>query len=97
MVRHIVMWNLIDPSDKEEKAKKAKADLEALQGIVPGLLRLEVCISPLEGSNRDIILESFHEDEAALIAYRDHPEHKRVAAFVGSITRDRSVIDFIEE
>ena len=42
MVKHIVMWNLTDKDKVAENGAIMKQKLEALVGVVPGLLRAEV-------------------------------------------------------
>ena len=42
MVKHIVMWSLTEPEKKSETVAIMKQKLEALVGVVPGLLKLEV-------------------------------------------------------
>lgn len=38
MVTHIVLWNLKDKSQKAQQGGEMKRRLEALVGVVPGLL-----------------------------------------------------------
>ncbi len=38
MVTHIVFWNLNDVPEKEQNAAEMKRRLEALAGVVPGLV-----------------------------------------------------------
>ena len=42
MVKHIVMWNLADKAHAAENAATMKQKLEALVGVVPGLLSAQV-------------------------------------------------------
>ena len=81
MVRHVIMWNMKDGLSADE-SRKAKADirdaLEALKGVVPGLLEINVVTEPLETSNADLLLDSLFEDREALAVYADHPAHVRV-------------------
>lgn len=57
MVRHVIMWNMKDGLSPDE-SRKAKTDirdaLEALKGVVPGLLEVNVVTDPLETSNADL-------------------------------------------
>lgn len=97
MVKHIVLWNLLDTLSTEEKSKTAqtiKAELEAIAGVMEGLIELRVIIDPLDSSNTDIMLYSVFESEQALRGYVEHPEHKRVgAAYVRPNVRQRACID----
>ncbi|MDR2938413.1 MAG: Dabb family protein, partial [Prevotellaceae bacterium] len=52
MVKHIVTWKLKEAaagSDKASNAQLAKEKLEALNGKIPGLLKLEVGIDFMHG------------------------------------------------
>ena len=42
MVKHVVMWELKDKETKAEVGAEMKKRLEALVGVVPGLLKAEV-------------------------------------------------------
>ena len=98
MVKHIILWNLKDEFSAAEKAEiKAgiKEGLESLAGKIPGLLDIKVYTDGLESSNRDLMLDSSFEDEAALKAYAIHPEHVHVAdTKVRPFTSQRSCLDF---
>lgn len=99
MVRHIVSWNFKEELTPEEKAGhglKIKKDLEALKSVIEGIQELTVIVSPLPSSNAEIVLNSLFETEEALAAYQIHPEHKKASSFVGSVTKDRRCLDFLE-
>ena len=74
MVKHIVMWTLSEPEKKSETAAIMKQKLEALVGIVPGLLKLEVGENFTAGTY-DVILYSEFESREALKNYATHPAH----------------------
>ncbi|MBQ9861559.1 MAG: Dabb family protein, partial [Clostridia bacterium] len=72
-----------------------KQGLEALAGIVPGLIEMQVEISPLASSNADVMLYSVLESEDALKAYAVHPAHVEVAnTLVRPYTATRACMDF---
>lgn len=99
MVRHIVMWNFKDYIGVEQRlnyALQMKADIESLRNVIECIHDLNVYIDPLPSSNADIILISMFETEAALSNYQLHPEHQKIASFVGSIMKDRKCIDYLE-
>ena len=55
MVTHIVFWKLKDEAlgaDKAENAKQIKQRLEALVGIIPGLIEAKVGINENGGNGR---------------------------------------------
>ncbi len=94
MVRHIVLWKLKE-TDKAENAAEMKRRLEALRGNIPGLLELEVGLdSSGAEAAADISLYSTLESWEALRVYQIHPLHQDVAAFVGTITKERRVSDY---
>ena len=99
MVRHIVTWSFKDELTEEEKgehAKKIKADLEALPQFISGIIDIKVYIDLLPASNKSLILNSLFESEHALTEYQNHPEHKKVSAFVGTVVKDRVCVDYLE-
>jgi len=99
MLRHIVAWNYKDgftETENKENAMKIKAALEALPKFIDEIVELKVCINTLPSGNKDIILNSLFENEEKLAAYQIHPEHKKVSAFVGTVTQNRACIDYYE-
>ena len=99
MLRHIVTWSFKDGLTAEENqanALKVKQELESLKGKIDGVIELKVYIDLLSSSNRDVVLDSLFESEAALKAYQIHPEHQRVGGFVGSVLQDRVCVDYYE-
>lgn len=95
MVKHIILWTLKDEFNNDEIKKDMKESLEALKGVVPGLLEIEVQIEKLESSNVDVMLYSVLESEEALKGYAVHPAHVEVAdTKVRPFTSSRSCIDF---
>lgn len=97
MIKHIVFWRLNgdSPAARHAQAREIKAALEALNGGIPGLLRLEVGID-LSGDTdaADVVLYSEFTDRAALEAYHHHPEHQKVAPLVRAARAERRVVDY---
>lgn len=100
MVKHIILWKLKDEfSDDEKKLikQKAKENLEALKGKIPGLIDIKLNITGLSNSNADMMLDSSFESEEALKGYAVHPEHVAAAdGFVKPFTAQRLCLDFEE-
>lgn len=99
MVKHIILWTLkeeLSGTEKESVKKGIKESLEALQGVVPGLLDIKVIIDGrLDSSNADVMLDCTLESEEALKDYAVHPAHVAAAnAKVRPFTAVRSCIDF---
>lgn len=98
MVKHIILWTLKDEFNNDQIKKEMKESLEALKGVVPGLLEIEVQIEKLPSSNADVMLYSVLESEEALKGYAVHPEHVKVAdTKVRPYTATRACIDFAVE
>ncbi len=95
MVKHIVIWKLKE-ENKEENALKIKEALEALNGQIPGLLRLEVGFDfSKKESSGDIVLYSEFDTKEHLDAYVIHPQHVAVGSLVRGATCERKMIDYI--
>lgn len=99
MVRHIVSYNYGEGFTEEENRKNAikmKEELEALKGVIDGLVSIQLLIQPLAGAEADLLLDSVFVDEAALRAYMVHPEHVRVANnYVRPCISNRKCLDFV--
>jgi hypothetical protein len=99
MVKHIVAYNYAEGFTKEENhrnAQKMREELEALVGVIDGLITLKLYASPMESSDFDLLLYSELESEEALRAYMVHPEHVRVATnYVRPFISGRQCMDFI--
>ena len=99
MVRHIVAWNFKEgftEAENRENALRVKAEIEALPQWIDGIVKIEVKIDLMSTSTRAVVLDSLFVSEEALEAYVVHPEHKRAAAFVGSVFQDRVCLDYHE-
>ena len=99
MVKHVIIWKLKDEfsaGEKAEIAKRIKAGLEGLKGVIEGLEEITVYADLLGSSTGDLMLDSLFTDEAALKAYAVHPMHVEVAdRDVRPYTAVRSCADFI--
>lgn len=98
MIKHIVMWKLKDTAHgntKEQNAELIKEKLEALNGRIEGMIRLEVGIdfSNTESSG-DVVLYSEFRTEKDLENYQNHPEHKAVMPFIMEARAERRVVDY---
>lgn len=98
MIKHIVMWKLKEFSEGRSKAENIqimKSMLEALNGKIPGLEKLEVGLN-ISSSEMgfDLVLYSEFKDEQALETYQNHPEHLIIREFVGKVRDKRAVVDY---
>ncbi len=95
MVKHIILWKLKDEYNTPEIKHNMKAGLEALVGVVPGLLEMKIEIAPLSKSNADVLLYSVLESEEALQNYAVHPAHVKAAdELVRPFAATRMCMDF---
>ena len=97
MIRHIVFWRL-NGDTAEVRAKQAadiKEALEALNGKIPGLIRLEVGIDfSASPDSADVALYSEFESREALESYHHHPDHLAAAPVVKAARVERRVVDY---
>ena len=97
-LRHIVMWTLKDEAEGHSKAHnmlKARQVLMACSNLVPGIEHFEVGLKT-DGLDCtcDVILNSVFKDEAALMAYQNHPDHIAIKPFMKAIVAQRQCMDF---
>jgi hypothetical protein len=99
MLKHIVLFKLkpsAEGASKEENAKKIKAQLEALTGKIPQVRKMEVGLNAVAAEGAyDIAIYSEFADQKDLEIYAKHPEHVKVAEFVGKVRESRAVVDYI--
>jgi len=98
MVKHIVMWTLKESAQgrsKVENARMMKEKLEALVGVVPGLLRAEVGID-FERSEQsyDVSLYTEMDSRESLHIYQNHPAHLAAVGFIREVRDQRCVVDY---
>jgi hypothetical protein len=98
MVKHLVMWKLKENAEggtKEQNAKKIKTELEALKKKVPQIKHLEVGVNFLPSdASYDLALYSEFANEKDLDVYLKHPDHLKIADFVGKVRESRVVVDY---
>ena len=80
---------------KQENMDYIKAGLMDLIGKVPSLRSAEVGQDVLHsGMSFDMCLICEFEDLDGMLAYRDHPEHVKVASYIAKVKTERAVIDY---
>ena len=92
------MWNFADhaaDADKATNLSLAAERLNALKGLVPGMLTLEAAIpsEPLEHSY-DLVLYSEFASAEDLHAYATHPDHVAVGKFITRARTERVCVDY---
>jgi len=98
MIKHIVFWKLKENANGNTKAENAlliKEKLEALNGRIKGVLKIEIGIdfSKTESSS-DVALYSEFASREDLDNYQSHPEHKALLPFITEARSERIVVDY---
>jgi len=99
MLKHVVLFKLMEQAeraDKDQNARRLKAEIEALVGKIPQIIKMEVGINtvPSEAAY-DIALYSEFSDKGDLEIYQKHPEHMKVVDLVKKVAAGRVVVDYI--
>ncbi|MCM1263792.1 MAG: Dabb family protein [Butyrivibrio sp.] len=97
MVHHIVLWNLkeeLNADEKKEAALNIKEKLEAVKDSVSGVVSLQVVTDGLPSGNKDIGLISVFETKEALHEYQVSPAHIEAAGYVGEAATGRVCFDY---
>lgn len=94
MIKHVVMWkfkNNVADADKREMKRR----LEALKGVVPELVDIEIGLNVAAGdATKDMVLYSEFKTLEDLAGYAGHPEHLRAVEFVKPLVCERAVVDY---
>ncbi len=97
MIKHIVLWRLNGKTDAERAAQAAEIQrrLHALNGRVPGLVKLEVGINFAHSSrSADVALIAKLESRAALDAYQAFPDHVTAKHYIAAQAADVWAADY---
>ena len=99
MIKHIVFFGLADNAEGKSKAENAqiiKSALENLIHLIPEIKKIEVGINYPDApkTNYDIALYSEFENFDDVNIYQEHPEHKKVASYIGKVRISRAAVDY---
>lgn len=99
MIKHIVFFGIVDEAEGKNKAEimqYIKKELENLINLIPQLRKIEVGLNHPEApvGNFDLALYTEFDTMDDLDAYQVHPEHKRVAAYIGKVKTSRACVDY---
>ena len=99
MIKHIVCFQLADEAEGKTKAENAqiiKDGLENLVNLIPQAKKIEVGINHPDTpvSNYDIVLYCEFDSIDDLNIYQEHPEHKKVGAYIGKVKTGRVCVDY---
>ena len=96
MIQHIVVWKLIEMTDKarDEAVNRFREELSALVGVIPGFRSISITEDIAEiDANADVVLLSIHDSRDALEAYRSHPGHVASAPWWAQLVARREAVD----
>ena len=94
MIKHIVMWKFKDDVPDADKLE-AKRQLEALKGVAPTLISIEVGLDVLgSAQSKDMVLYSEFASMDDLKAYANHPEHVKVGGYIKPRVCERHAVDY---
>ena len=99
MIKHIVFFGLADNAEGKTKAENAqiiKTGLENLIHYIPEIKKIEVGINYPNApkTNFDIALYCEFDNFEAVDIYQEHPEHKKVASYIGKVRVSRAAVDY---
>ena len=102
MITHIVFFRLLDEAEGKTKAQNAaiiKEGLESLITKVPGLKSIQVGVNipDAPATDYDIALTCRFDTWEDLNVYANHPEHLKVAAYIGKCKSSRAACDYEDE
>ena len=98
MIKHIVFFSIADLAEgktKLENAQLIKTELENLKNLIPEIIKIEVGINHpnADSGNYDIALYTEFASFADLDIYQQHPDHKKVAGYIGKVKTARACVD----
>lgn len=97
MINHVVLFKLkaYPAEEKSQIIANAKAMLLGLKGKIEELKHIEVGENyELDSKSFDLALITHFESVEGLDVYRVHPEHVKVAAYIGGVVEARAAVDF---
>jgi hypothetical protein len=100
MLRHVVMFKMKESAEgagKSENLVRLKSGLKSLVGKIPEIRHFDVGQDVLNTAvSYDLVLYSQFDNKEDLFSYQKHPEHVKIAEFVGKVCSSRIVVDYTE-
>ncbi len=93
MVRHVIMWKF--RQDTEAQMQEFLSRLQALDGVIPEILHMQIGVNCKDGNNFDACLIADFADFEALERYKNDSRHVAVSQLCKSIRETRGAVDFI--
>jgi hypothetical protein len=95
MIRHVVMFRWTPEATPEQKQRMAE-ELARLPSLVPSVRVFRA--GPDVGINQgnfDFVVTADFDDADGYVAYRDHPEHRKIVEeFIRPVTAQRAAVQF---
>ena len=99
MIKHIVMFKFkkfAESNNKLGNTQMLKQYLEALPAKINEIKFFQVGVNFSDASVAyDLVLVSEFFSKESLYSYQQHPEHVKVADFVGKVCESRIVVDYV--
>lgn len=93
MIKHIVLFKFKNPS--EEIINNVVSGLRALEGKVESLRSIEVGTDVIRSERSyDVALVSSFDSLDGLQAYQIHPEHVKIADYIGTVKESTIAVDY---
>jgi phage terminase large subunit len=94
MFKHIVMWTFKE-ENKQDNLRKAREVFLDMKNKIDVIRGVEVGIDTIRGeASYDIVLTVTLDSANDLPVYINHPEHKKVADFIGKVRDKRVNVDY---
>ena len=97
MIRHVIMWKFVDEYEgmnKDEIMSAIEDKFAHLKAVIPEIKSMSVERDILRSERSfDMIYMTEFESLEALEVYRVHPEHVKVAKFIGAVRDLQAVTD----
>lgn len=93
MVRHVIMWKF--RPGEETRMQEFLNRLQALDGVIPEILHMQIGVNCKDGNNFDACLIADFADFDALERYKNDPRHVEVSQLCKSIRETRGAVDFV--
>lgn len=97
MIKHIVLFKLVEfesAEAKQEKLNEIKSGLEALPKLIAELKLLTVGINVNPAEKFDIALTTEFSTMEDLAIYAKHPDHVKIGAVIRAVLADRACVDY---
>lgn len=98
MVKHIVLFKLVEFESAEAKQQKMvefKEGLESLPKLIAEIKFLEVGLNSNPAEKYDIALTTEFASMDDLTIYAKHPDHVRVGGIIRPVLAERACVDYI--